>query len=289
MVGRTWPAAALATLLVVMAAGCTGPEPPVPVPPMPGSTSTAAPTKAPTTAPGPARALPVYYAARTPAGMRLYREFHRVPTTDPASDAVREMLAAPPADPDYRSLWPAGVSLHAPVAVAGGVTTVDLAGVDGTQVAADMAPFAVHQLVLTVQAALQSTDPVRLLVLGRPVDKLWNTVPTADPVPRGDIYALRSLVQIDAPAHGATVGGGVEVTGEAAVFEATLHWELLRGDAVLRSGTANTAEGQRFAPFRFGFGSELGPGQYTVRVREDDPSGGEGRPVLTDDKVFIVA
>lgn len=278
----TWPAAAVAALLV---AGCAGPSAPVPVPSMAGPTAPGTPTPPP----GPARALPVYYAAQTPAGLRLYREFHRVPSTDPASDAVREMLTAPPVDPDYKSLWPAGVTLHAPVTVAGGVTTVDLAGVDGTQVAADVAPFAVHQLVLTVQGALQSTDPVRLLVAGKPVAELWNAVPTANPVPRGDIYALRSLVQIDGPPHGATVGGTVEVTGEAAVFEATLQWQLLREGTVLRSGSASTAEGQRFAAFRFGFGTPLPAGRYTVKVLEDDPSGGAGRPVLTDDKVFTVS
>jgi hypothetical protein len=32
----------------------------------------------------------------------------------------------------------------------------------------------------------------------------------------------------------------------------------------------------------------LEPGEYTVRIREDDPSGGEGRPALTDDRMFTV-
>ena len=86
---------------------------------------------------------------------------------------------------------------------------------------AEFAQLTVQQLVFTVQAALQSTDPVRILVGGAPVDQLWG-VATADPVTRGDEYALRSLVQIDGPAHGAVVGPDVEVTGEAAVFEATV-------------------------------------------------------------------
>ena len=51
----------------------------------------------------------MYYVAETPAGFRLYREFHRLTTSDPASDAVRDMLARPKGDdPDYRTLWPAG-------------------------------------------------------------------------------------------------------------------------------------------------------------------------------------
>jgi hypothetical protein len=144
----------------------------------------------------------------------------------------------------------------------------------------------VQQLVYTVQAALQSVDPVRILVDGEPVDELFGAVSTAGPVERADVYATRSLVQIDAPADGDTVGGLVEVTGEAAVFEATLRWEVESGGRVVDSGFTNTAEGQVFAPFAFTL--DLAPGEYVVRIMEDDPSGGEGRPVLTDDKTITV-
>ncbi|MFC4943412.1 Gmad2 immunoglobulin-like domain-containing protein [Pseudonocardia sp. GCM10023141] len=276
---RVGPIGLLGVLVLVLA-GCSGASAPVPV--APAATTVATPTPTPT--PGQVRALPVYYASQTPSGLRLYREFHRVTTVDPVSDAVRELFTAP-LDPDYRTLWPSGVALRAPVTSEAGVTTVDLYGVDGTRVAADAAPFAVQQLVLTVQGARQSTDPVRVLVDGRAVNTLW-TVPATAPIARGDVYALRSLVQIDDPAQGATVGRDVVVSGEAAVFEATVHWEVLRGSAVVRSGVASSAEGQKFAPYRFTI--TLEPGQYTVRVREDDPSDGAGRPVLTDDKAFTV-
>jgi hypothetical protein len=269
---------ALVVLLVVT--GCAGPAP-VPAPADPG------PTSAPTATPGPvARALPVYFVAETASGPRLYREFHRVETADPASDAVREMFAGA-IDPDYRTPWPAGTGLRAPVEAAGGVITVDLTGpTTGAQVGTAGAELTVQQLVYTVQGALQSTDPVRILVDGAPVEELFGAVSTADPVPRADPYASRSLVQIDAPADGATVGGRVEVTGEAAVFEATLPWVVLRDGEVVESGFTNTAEGQRFAPFTFTV--DLAPGEYVVRISEDDPSDGEGRPVLTDDRAITV-
>jgi hypothetical protein len=83
------------------------------------------------------------------------------------------------------------------------------------------------------------------------------------------------------------VGREVEVRGEAAVFEATVLWEVLRDGALVQKGSASTAAGMQFAPFAFTV--TLEPGTYTVRIREDDPSGGEGRPVLTDDKTFTVA
>jgi hypothetical protein len=232
-------------------------------------------------------ALPVYYLADTPAGIRLQREFHRVPSADRGSDAVREMLAAPSGtDPDYHSQWPPDTELRSPVRTENGTIVVDLALPQDAQVSAEFAQLTVQQLVFTVQSALQSTDPVRILVGGAPVDQMWGTVPTAEPVQRGDEYALRSLVQIDGPSHGAVVGPNVEVTGEAAVFEATLGWQVLRGGAVVRSGFTSTAEGQRFAPFAFTV--PLAPGEYVIRVLEDDPSGGEGRPVMTDDKAVTV-
>ena len=223
--------------------------------------------------PGPAaaaQALPAYFVADTAAGIRLQREFHQVTTTDPASDAVREMIAAP-TDPDYRTLWPAGTSLRSPVKVDGDAIVVDLTG------PAKPDGMALQQLVFTVQGALQSTLPVQLMIDGAAVGK---------PVARGDDLAMRSLVQIDSPANGASVGREVVVQGEACVFEATLLWEVRQGGEVVKSGVAATAEGQRFSPYSFTV--TLGPGRYEVRVSEDDPSGGEGRPVMTDTKTITV-
>jgi hypothetical protein len=54
----------------------------------------------------------------------------------------------------------------------------------------------------------------------------------------------------------------------------------------VRSGVTSTAEGQRFAPYAFSV--ELPPGDYEIRVAEDDPSGGAGRPVMTDTRRVIV-
>ncbi|MEJ3656859.1 Gmad2 immunoglobulin-like domain-containing protein [Actinomycetes bacterium KLBMP 9759] len=261
-----------AVLLAAVVAGCGAPPAAVPPPGRSGATSTA-----PTTSVGTERAVPVYYVADTKAGPRLYREFHRIVTADPASDAVREMFE-PAIDRDYRTGWPAGSSLRTPVTSTNGMITVDLTGVGGMDPGSDAAALTVQQLVFTVQGALQSEDPVRLLVDGEPA--------TADPIRRGDAYALRSPVQIDAPADGATVPSDVTVTGEAAVFEATVRWEVLRDGAVLRTGFTSAAEGMRFSAFSFPL--NLGPGTYTVRVLEDDPSGGEGRPPLTDDRVVTV-
>jgi Immunoglobulin-like domain of bacterial spore germination/Sporulation and spore germination len=276
--GRALVLIAVFIALLVAGCGATDPDPgatPFPVTPAPDADA------------GRRGMLPVYYVAETAAGFRLQREFHGVVTTDPASAAVREMLASPTGtDPDYRTYWPPGSALREPVHRENGEIVVDLTGVRSARMGTELAELTVQQLVFTVQGALQSADPVRILVDGTPAPELWGAVDTSVPVERGDPYALRSLVQIDSPAEGAQVGREIEVRGEAAVFEATVRWEILRDGGLVQKGFTSTAEGQRFAPFAFAV--TLEPGKYTVRVREDDPSDGEGRPVLTDDKTFTV-
>ncbi len=286
-----WQRTALVLLAMLLAAGCGGsgtePEPSAaPSTPAPMSPAPATPDRPPA-GEGTRVALPVYYVAETAAGLRLQREFHSVVTDDPASAALREMFASPTGiDRDYRTHWPPGTALRQPVRRDGGVIVVDLMATGPAQMGTELAELSVQQLVFTVQGALQADDPVRILVGGVRVPELWGAVETAAPVERGDPYALRSLVQIDMPAEGAQVGREVEVRGEAAVWEATVLWEVLQDGTVVHKGFTSTAEGQRFAPFAFTV--TLEPGEYTVRIREDDPSDGEGRPVLTDDKSFTV-
>lgn len=274
---RRWPVAVAAALAAAVVAGCTVPGEGA----APPATSSQASTSAAT------NSVPVYYVADTGAGPRLYREFHAVPAAaEPASAAVRELLGAAPVDRDYRTLWPAGATLRAPVAREGATVVVDLAGVGGGPTDPATATLALQQLVFTVQGALQVTDPVRVLVDGAAVPRLWDAVDTGAPIARADQTAVRSLVQIDSPADGATVGRDVVVSGEAAVFEATLPWEVRRGGAVVRSGVAMTAQGQRFSAYTFTV--TLEPGDYEVVVTEDDPSGGQGRPPFTDSKRIVV-
>ncbi len=274
-----WIVALTATLLLT---ACTTAEPGTGT----GGSATAPP---PSTSTGAPRALAIYYVANTAVGPRLYREFHAVPRRDDAaSDAIREMLSNPTGrDPDYGSYWPAGTDLRSPVQHESGVITVDLTQPALTaQVGSELAEKTVQQLVYTVQAALQNSDPVRILVDGKPVDELWGHVSTAEPVRRADPYATRSLVQIDEPAYGAQVARTVEVTGEAAAFEATVPWQVLRNGQLVQSGFATSLEGQRFAAFSFTL--TLEPGEYVVQLVEDDPSGGAGRPPFTDTKTIIV-
>jgi hypothetical protein len=282
-------ATALLAVGLLGAAGCTTEEDePVPVPTISAGPPTTAVATAPTPDPAAVRAVPVYYVADTPVGPRLYREFHQLGTADPGTDAVREMLAGAPADPDYRSPWRAGTALRAPVTAEPGRVTVDLTGIGGTG-AKDGPPdpaLAVQELVYTVQGARQSVDPVRILVDGQPVERLWG-VPTGDPVARKDADDVRSPIQIDAPAEGAAVGEDVLVTGEASVFEASLVWEVERDGVVVQNGSATTGESFTLSPYRFTVHLDHA-GRYTVRVSEEDLSDGEGRGSVVDDKTITV-
>jgi spore germination protein GerM len=235
-------------------------------------------------------AVPVWSVGATPAGDRLFRQVLALrdggpdgAPPDPVGTAVAAVLEGRTGDPRLHTDWPEGVRLRTPVTEGGGVLTVDLA-VPGSP--PGPAGLALQQLVYTVQSAAGSSDPVRILVGGEPAERLLGE-PVDRPLVAAEPTAVRALVDLDEPTQGAVVGSPVVVAGEAAVFEATLLWEVRdAGGRVVRTGVASTAEGQRFAPFRFEV--SLVPGSYTLVVSEDDPSGGAGRAPTTDSAQITV-
>lgn len=260
------------------------------------SRETGTPTEspsAPSEPPSETATVPVYYVAETPAGQRLAREFRTVAIPDgPLVAAVVTMISVPPADPQYQTLWASATEVRR-VEVAGDVIEVDLTdGADYTGAASDVAELATQQLVYTVTAAASMTGaasgalPVRILVEGEPTDQLWDDIDISEPVQRADPLAVRQLVQINEPAEGAVVGRAVEISGEAAAFEATVVWQIFGDGELVDDGFATARECCTFSPFSFTV--ELEPGSYEVVVTEDDPSGGEGRPPMSDSRSFRV-
>lgn len=298
------PALALAALLVL--AGCATPadgpgdEPPAEEPttePAPEPT-VEEPTEDPTAEEPPAETetdpgegpdvatAPVYFLADTRAGFRLVRELRDL-TGDPAVAAVETMIAGP-LDPDYVTTWDPGTTVRSVTAADDG-WVVDLSAEARTaNVGSEGAAMMLQQLVWTVTEAVGEPDaPVTLTIDGEPAGELWGVLEASGPQLREDPLTVRGFVQIDSHAEGARVGSPVTVSGEAAVFEATVLWRVLDADGVVvDEGFTQTAEGQVFSPFSLEL--RLDPGTWTLVVEESDPSDGEGGSVMSDSRTLVV-
>jgi hypothetical protein len=249
---------------------------------------TASPGPEPSDAPKVEQAVPVYYVGETPAGPRLFREFHRMTLPeDPAAiakAALMEAVADTAADPDYRSAWAALDVTVGTVAMSGDTVTVDLAGdlhdrPAGTSEAE--AEIAVQQLVHTVQAAYERRVPVQLVLEGARTDTVLG-VPVAEPLTAGDPMQVQAPVWIIEPQEG-SAGNGFDVEGRGAFFEANVSWQLLDGNRVVDEGFTTAEECCTLSPYSFRLDAPA-PGDYTLRVYDADMSGGEGNGEAEDTK-----
>jgi hypothetical protein len=231
--------------------------------------------------------VPVYFLVDSRVGLRLAREQRRVVGADPVRSAIETMVAGP-VDPDYATAWNPDTKVLG-ISRADGALVVNLS-VDArtANIGSEGAERMVQQLVYTATgAAGEPQMPVLLRIEGAPAGELWGAVTWDAPIVRADPLSVRLLVQIDSPAEGASTSSPVSVSGEAAVFEATLPWSVLDADGVeVASGVTMTAHGQAFAPYAFTV--ELPRGTYTVAVTEDDPSDGAGGIPESDSRTVTV-
>jgi Immunoglobulin-like domain of bacterial spore germination/Sporulation and spore germination len=277
-----------------------------------GATATETPTDEPTTAPagggsesptdggdgsggssqeGSGQAVPVYYVGDTPQGPRLFREFQQV-SGDPLLAAADLVDGGTPLDPDYRTEWP-GVGIES-VEATDGVLLVTIAG-DGFTDRPDgmskrSARLALQQLVYTLQGVQQERVPVQVQRTGS--DPVLFGISTETPITQAPAVEVSGLVNVTAPEQGAVVDGDtLEASGVASSFEATVPWEILRGDEVVLEGFA-TASGwmDKLYPWQASIDvSTLEPGDYTFVARTSDPSdGAEGAGPHEDSKDFTV-
>ncbi len=298
----TWAAgaAAVATAATITAVALAGGSPGMTGAQDPGFAD-GSPTAGDATSQGPVEqevsrvvTVPVYYVGGTSRGPRLFREFLQVGATPDASKVeVAAGLAVNrdrpgPADPDYRTDWPSGTA--ATVDSAQGVITVDLTNAAGLEdstppMTSAEAAMAIEQVIYTVQANLETRDPVEFLVDGTPVKHIFG-VPTSGPLTQGDPAEVLAQVWIIDPAEGSEVKSGFEVSGLANAFEANVQWELMRGDEVVEKGFTTAEECCTMAPYSFFV--EAPPGDYTLVVHDSDPSGGEGFAPWQDTKDITI-
>ena len=241
---------------------------------------------------GPERTVAVYYVGDTDrAGPRLYREFQR--GQGEALAASVAALTGPPLDGDYRSMWTEGqitaVSYDADVIN----VIVDPAV---RQRPGGMSPrearAAVEQVIYTMQAAIQERAPVQFRTADNPIDQVFG-VPTSEPLANGPMLEVLSHINLTSPEQGSVVDDGtLEVSGVGNSFEANVRWEIRRGDEVVMDGftTMEGWMGPKLFPFETTADvGDLAPGDYTLWVTTDDPSGGtEGFGAMTDDKDFVI-
>ncbi len=242
-------------------------------------------------------AIPVYFAGSSPQRVRLFREFHRAATGDPVSEAVTLAVSGTPSDPNYRTLWPAGVTARV-AAYDGDVLNVSLrsgsplrtrpAGMNRWR-----ARQAIEQVVFTAQGALgKGRVPVQLRLNGKRSDQVLG-VPTSEPLANGSPLQVLNHVNITAPAQGETVTGKqLKASGVANSFEANVLWRIRSGTTVVKRGFA-TADGwmdDKLFPWSTQIDiSKLPAGDYTFVALTDDPSGGaEGPGPHRDTKDFTI-
>jgi hypothetical protein len=222
--------------------------------------------------------VPVYYVQANGAGiyrLRLFPEQHEVSSTGNIGfDAVSALLTTPPTDPDYSSLWASG-SVES-VTQQSGVITVDLSAAATTTGIND--DVALQQIIYTVQDALDSRDPVRILISGGP------PAGASEPLQADPPSQIEGAIIVDTPSQGATVRSPVTVKGHASVFEGTVSWQILHRGQVVRESYTTTASGQAFSPYRFEV--VLDPGNYTLRVYE--VSAESGSPMFVETRQFTV-
>jgi hypothetical protein len=288
-------------VLALVLVGCSADDPVATDPAAEPSTSeTEDPSNAPSEDPEPSDdgssdadiTAAAYFIGDTErAGPRLYREFQRA-SGEPLAAAIA-VLTVGPLDPDYRTAW-SGDQLTS-ATYDGDVISVVVDPSVRTRpggMSKAEAQAAVEQVIYSVQAAVQKRAPVQFRTTDNPIDMVFG-VPTAEPLANGPMLDVLSHVNLTSPEQASAVDGdALSVTGVGNSFEANVGWEVRQGDKVLKDGFA-TMEGwmePKLFPFEVDVDvSDLPPGEYTLWVTTDDPTGGtEGIGAMTDDKDFTI-
>ena len=239
----------------------------------------------PTASEGRSVNVTAYFLGRTASGQRLFAEQHSL-TGVTGTDLQAAVTAAlgNPDDPDYHSGFPAGTTATATdhdtyVSIDFGSRDVIRAPAHRTDPA-----MALQALVWTADQVAQRPIPVRFTVDGIPATRLLG-VPVRRQIAPGSEDGTLSPVSVHV-GEGATITRGSLVQGRANAFEATVEWQLRQGEQVVRHGFTTATTCCKLAPFQLRLTAP--PGNYTLAVRDTDPSGGEGNGVTADTKDIVL-
>ncbi len=242
--------------------------------------------------PGTEHTIPLYFVSGTSQGPRLFREFQKVTTDDPLLAGAQALVDGKALDPDYESLLPETTIDKVTLDKAAQTVTVAVSDpaitVKPSSLSDQDALIAAQSLVYTLQGIAGERVAVVVTLNGEPSTLMG--VNTAGGLKEAPELDVRSLVNITAPEEGATVSGRFRAEGVASSFEATVPWEIRKGNKVVKSGFS-TAEGwiDKLYPWRTRVSLKgLAPGEYVFAVLTDDPSGGEGPGPMADTKTIVV-
>lgn len=249
-------------------------------------------------------AAPVYFVGDGPSldgrsrGPVLFREFREVDAADPLAAALDLLLGGEALDPDYRSPLPqpsaeglAGATLEGSGDQA--QVTLELADDSLTARPAGMsareARTAAQAIVYTAAGVAQARVGVVATLDGAPTTLFG--VPTEGGLRSAPELDVLNLVNVTDPVEGAAVSGTFVATGVGSSFEATIPWQVRRGEEVVLDGFTN-AEGwiDGLYPWEAEVDvSGLEPGEYTFVAMTDDPTAGtEGFGPAMDTRTIVV-
>ena len=225
--------------------------------------------------PGPARTESAYvtawYVGTTGAGPRLFSERHRVTLRgqdDAVQAAVAQALGAP-LDPDYRQVFPRGITAIVTEDAAGLLVDLHGSGITDPPAHPADAQLAVDAIALTAARAAGRPVQVRLRVNAATPDRVLGLA--LDPALAGriripDEAAVLSPVSVELDEND-VVRRTAPVMGAAAAPDGRVRRRLVEVDGTaFRSGVARTRECCRLSPYSFTTGAPAGRYRLEVSV-----------------------
>ena len=247
---------------------------------------TVSPTNSPSASPSLAkRTAALYYVGKSESGLRLYREFRSIMSTDDVGlYSLRTLVRNKhhPIDGDYFNLWGNGSVINY-IHYSGSKAVVDLEVVP-LVVGSEGEMRAIDQLVWTLTANHPSTTSVTFTSGGKSFESFAGHVDARHSFSRELHYEVLAAVWVDQVA--AVMTSPVIMRGTACTFEAGLHWQLFRNEELIRE---NHALASGACPVRGAWSVNLGmlrSGHYTFVAQ--DISAKDGSVAQEDSKAFTI-
>lgn len=212
--------------------------------PGPVATSPAATSPPPSPEPSPEPAGTVALEVWFHEGERLAAAYRTVPATEAVGRAAMEQLLDGPTGDEAASALgtqaPSGSRLLG-LTVSAGIATVDLSKEFSSGGGSLSMSMRLAQVVYTL-TQFGTVDAVRFEIAGEPVTAFGGEgLDTSRPLGRADFEDLAPPIVVASPRPGSSVSSGVEVTGDANVFEATVSFRVLDADGNVLKEAFTTA------------------------------------------------